>query len=47
MTSGGSDITNSEKELHEAYPELNIAKGLLMNGVSDEEIKEWLKGIGV
>ena len=34
MTSGGSDITNSEKELHEAYPELNIAKGLLMNGVS-------------
>ena len=47
MTSGGSDITNSEKELHEAYPELNIAKGLLMNGVSDEEIKEWLKGVGV
>ena len=47
MTSGGSDITNSEKELHEAYPELNIAKGLLMNGVSDEEIKEWLKEIGV
>ena len=47
MTSGGSDITNSEKELHEAYPELNIAKGLLMNGVSAEEIKEWLKGIGV
>lgn len=47
MTSGGSDITNSEKELHEAYPELNIAKGLLMNGVSDEEIKEWLNEIGI
>lgn len=47
MTSGGSDITNSEKELHEAYPELNIAKGFLMNGVSDEEIKEWLNEIGI
>lgn len=47
MTSGGSDITNSEKELHETYPELNIAKGLLMNGVSDEEIKVWLKEIGI
>lgn len=47
MTSGGSNIINSEKELHEAYPTLNIAKGLLMNGVSDEEIKEWLNKTGI
>lgn len=47
MTSGGSNIINSEQELHEAYPTLNIAKGLLMNGVSDEEIKAWISGIGI
>lgn len=46
MTSGGSNITNSEKELHEAYPDLKIAKGLLMNNVNDKEIKEWIKEIG-
>ena len=42
MTSGGSDILNSEKELHESYPSLDLGKGLLMNSVSDEEIKEWV-----
>lgn len=47
MTSGGSNITNSEKELHEAYPTLNIASGLLMNSVSNEEIKTWLQEIGI
>ena len=41
MTSGGSDIINSEKELKESYPTLTFAKGLLMNGVSDEDIKAW------
>lgn len=46
MTSGGSNIINSEKELHEAYPDLIIAKGLLMNNVNDKEIKEWIKEIG-
>ncbi len=43
MTSGGSNITNSEKELSEAYPDINWKKGLLMNDVSDEQIKEWIK----
>lgn len=47
MTSGGSDIINSEQELREAYPSLDIAKGLLMNSVSDEEIKAWLKETGL
>lgn len=42
MTSGGSDIVNSENELHEAYPNIKWAKGLLMNNVSDDEIKSWL-----
>ncbi|MDE6795552.1 MAG: flavodoxin, partial [Muribaculaceae bacterium] len=39
MTSGGSNILNSEKELHESYPTLTITKGLLMNDVSDDDIK--------
>lgn len=43
MTSGGSDITNSEKELREQYPSLNFGKGLLMNDVSDNIIKEWIE----
>ena len=47
MTSGGGDISNSAQELHEAYPELDIAKGLLMNSVSDEEIQAWINLLGV
>ncbi len=43
MTSGGSDILNSEKELKEQYPALTFGKGMLMNGKSDSEIKEWTK----
>ncbi len=41
MTSGGSNIINSEKELKEQYPDLSFGEGMLMNGKSDEEIKEW------
>lgn len=41
MTSGGSDIVNSEKELKEQYPDLSFGEGMLMNGKSDEEIKAW------
>lgn len=47
MTSGGSNIINSENELHESYPTLNIAKGLLMNDVTDSDIRAWLKGLGL
>lgn len=47
MTSGGSNIINSEKELHEAYPSITFAKGLLMNGVSDNDIKEWISDSGL
>lgn len=47
MTSGGSDIVNSEKELLETYPSLKFEKGLLMNSVSDDDIRAWLKNIGL
>lgn len=44
MTSGGSNIINSEQKLREQYPDLTFAKGLLMNDVSDEDIQKWVKG---
>ena len=47
MTSGGSNIINSEKELRESYPSLKFAKGLLMNNVSDKDISNWIKEIGL
>ncbi len=47
MTSGGSNIINSENELHGAYPGIKWGKGLLMNGVSDDDIKDWLKENGL
>lgn len=42
MTSGSSDIANSEKDLSETYPAVNWKKGLLMNSVSNDQIKDWL-----
>ncbi len=41
MTSGGSTIANSEKELKKQYPALSFGKGLLMNSKSDQEIQTW------
>lgn len=43
MTSGGSDIINSEQQLHQSYPSLDLKKGLLMNSVTDDDIKQWIK----
>ena len=43
MTSGGSGITNSEDELHEAYPGISWKKGLLVNDVTDQEINDWIE----
>lgn len=45
MTSGGSNITNSEKELGEIYPDLKWEKGLLLNSVSDSDITEWIETV--
>lgn len=43
MTSGGSNIINSEAKLREQYPDLSFGKGLLMNSVSDDDIKKWVQ----
>ncbi len=45
MTSGGSNIINSEQKLREQYPDLTFSKGLLMNDVSDKDIEKWIKEI--
>lgn len=47
MTSDGSNILNSEEELKKSYPGLTFAKGLLMNDVSDDEIKEWVNNFDI
>lgn len=44
MTSGGSNILNSEKELDIDYPGINWQKGLLINDVSNEELWDWING---
>ncbi len=42
-TSGGSNISNVEKELRETYPDMKWQKGQLLNGATKEDIKKWTK----
>ena len=41
MTSGGSSIEQSEKDLSAAYPSIKWGNGLLMNDVTDRQILDW------
>ncbi len=41
-TSGGSSITNSVKELKKAYPSIKWQDGKLLNGASENTIRQWL-----
>ena len=43
MTSGGSDIKNSVKNLRKDYPEVNWQDGKLLNGATQEEVDAWVK----
>lgn len=45
MTSGGSQIENSEKILKKDYPEVNWKKGKLLNGASQKEVDAWIKSV--
>lgn len=45
-TSGGSSITNSEKELKASYPSLNWKDGRLLNFADEEEISSWTDDFG-
>lgn len=42
MTSGGSQIENSEKHLKADYPETNWQKGKLLNNATQEEVNAWI-----
>jgi hypothetical protein len=42
-TSGSSSISDAESELRKAYPDVNWQKGKLMNGATEEDIKNWTK----
>lgn len=42
-TSGSSSISNAEKELQKAYPEVKWKNGKLLNGATLDDIKEWTK----
>lgn len=42
MTSGGSQIENSEKHLKADYPEVNWQKGKLLNNATQEEVNAWV-----
>lgn len=42
-TSGGSGIENSVKQLRKAYPDVNWQDGRMLNGVSENDIKDWVK----
>ena len=43
MTSGGSQIENSENILKKDYPEVNWQKGKLLNGVTQNDVNAWIK----
>ena len=42
-TSGGSGISNAGKDLRKTYPDMKWQEGKLLNGSTEEEIKEWIK----
>lgn len=41
-TSGGSTVTKAYNDLKASYPEANWKPGLLLNNVSNDELKEWI-----
>lgn len=45
MTSGGSDITNSEHILKKEYPAIDWREGKLLNDASQGEVAEWVKSL--
>lgn len=38
MTSGGDEISKSVHDLRQAYPQLNIQDGILMNGITPDDL---------
>ena len=42
-TSGGSGIENSVKQLRKAYPDVDFSDGRMLNGVSQEDVDNWVR----
>ena len=42
-TSGGSGIDGAVSALREAYPDVEWQEGRLLNGMSQEDVNEWIK----
>lgn len=46
-TSGGSAITGSAAALKKLYPQINWQTGMLLNHVSENDIKAWCNKMGL
>lgn len=44
-TSGGSGISNSVKMLKADYPKINWQEGKMLNGVTQDNVNDWVKSI--
>lgn len=44
-TSGGSGISNSVRTLEKTYPALDWNEGKLLNGASEDAIREWTRSV--
>lgn len=44
-TSGGSRISNSVRTLEKTYPALDWNEGKLLNGASEDAIREWTRSV--
>jgi flavodoxin len=46
-TSGGSTIDKANAQFKEQYPTLNWKAGKVLNRASEEDVKNWIKSLGI
>ena len=42
-TSGGSDVSNADKQFHAQYPDINWKEGKLLNGATKKILQDWVE----
>ena len=47
VTSASTGISNVHSELPATYPDIKWKEGMRLNGMSDDQLKSWLKGLGL
>lgn len=47
VTSASTGISNVHSELPATYPDIKWKEGKRLNGMSDDQLKSWLKGLGL